>query len=68
MNTKNIAIAVGAVVLALLGWWWFSMQSAQAPTTETGQVQGAEETNTYQDNSKDGAVDTSVKVETGAQY
>lgn len=68
MNTKNIAIAVGVVVLALLGWWWFSMQSAQAPTMETGQVQGTSETNTYQDNSKDGAADTSVKAETGVQY
>lgn len=64
MNTKTVGLIVLLVIVIGLIGWWFSMPKAVAPTVDTGtvpgQVQGASETNTYEDNSKDGAADSNA--------
>lgn len=50
---KTLWIIIGIVVVLALGWWLFSMNTANAPTT-TGEVQGASDEQ-FVDSSKDGA-------------
>lgn len=51
--TKTLWIGIAIVVVLALGWWLFTMQTANAPQT-TGEVQGAHDEE-FVDGSKDGA-------------